>query len=251
VSYLVLGGAVVLALALIYRVLKAAHARPDIHTRHSHGPVEQIVLGAVTKFLRASLRLGVHFGPMMMLTVAGRKSGLPRTNPVDLWDGRGHRYLVATHTATAAWVRNLRSAGVGVLWRGRERWTFTATELPLTEGGAVIRDVLVPRMRRPLAGFVLRQTVRVPPEPTPTDYLDIARDHPVFEVTLTKENSVNTRPRTIPAILIGAGLLILLAHLTLGLGNVLSTSQWVSGAALGLLVAGAGNHVRIFGRRRE
>jgi Flp pilus assembly protein protease CpaA len=60
---------------------------------------------------------------------------------------------------------------------------------------------------------------------------------------------VNIRSRRVPALLIVAGLLVTLAHLTLGLSDVLSTSQSLSGAALGLLVAGIGNHVRIFSRR--
>jgi deazaflavin-dependent oxidoreductase (nitroreductase family) len=187
---LILGGAVilgVLTLTLVYFVLKAAHSRPGAGARHSRGPVERIVLGGVTTFLRALLRLGVQFGPMMMLTIRGRTSGLPRTNPVDLWEGSGRRYLVATHMDTAAWVRNLRVAGEGVLWLGRKRWTFTAIELPPAEGGAVIKDVLVPRMRRPLAGFVLRQTVQVRPGAGPADFAEIARSHPVFEVNLTPQ----------------------------------------------------------------
>ena len=272
--YLILGGAVVvgvLTLMLISIVLKAAHSRPGGSAGHPHGPVERIVLGAVTKFLRASLRLGVQYGPMMMLTIRGRKSGLPRTNPVDLWEGGGRRYLVATHSGTAAWVRNLRAAGEGVLWLGRKRWTFTAIELPPVEGGAVIQDVLVPRRRRPVAGFVLRQTVPMPPSAAAADFTEIARSHPVFEVTLTHQptsrqpvhgaitpdapttsegDPVNIRSRRVPALIIATGLLVTLAHLTLGLSDVLSTSQWLSGAALGLLVAGIGNHARIFGRRQ-
>jgi deazaflavin-dependent oxidoreductase (nitroreductase family) len=271
---LIVGGAMVLgvlSLMLIYLVLKAAHSRPDADARHSHSLVERIVLGAVTKFLRGSLRLGVQFGPMMMLTIRGRTSGLPRTNPVDLWEGDGHRYLVATHSDTAAWVRNLRAAGQGVLWLGRRRWTFAAIELPPADGGAVIKDVLVPHMRRPLAGFVLRQTVQVPPRAAPADFAEIARSHPVFEVTLTNQPTarqpargaitpearttsngepVYIRSRRVPTLLIVAGLLVTLAHLTLGLSDVLSTSQWLSGVALGLLVAGIGNHARIFGRRQ-
>lgn len=50
-------------------------------------------------------------------------------------------------------------------------------------------------------------------------------------------------------ILIVVGLLVAAVHLTLGLGGVLGTASWVSGVGIGLLVAGVGNHIRIFSRR--
>jgi deazaflavin-dependent oxidoreductase (nitroreductase family) len=180
-------------LVLVYRVLKAAHTRPHGGAGHSHGaeghpvrPADRMVLRLVTKSLVTSLRLGIQFGPMMMLTLPGRKSGIPRTNPVDLWVGDGRRFLVATHTENAAWVHNLRAAGEGVLWLGRKRWAFTAVELSLDEAAQVIKNVLGPRMQRPIAGFVLRQTVGVPPNSTSEECLAAARVHPVFEVELTR-----------------------------------------------------------------
>jgi hypothetical protein len=62
---------------------------------------------------------------------------------------------------------------------------------------------------------------------------------------------MNVRPRTrkVPIIVIVAGLLLALVHLVLGISGIMTTFQWVSGVVLGLLVAGAGNHIRIFGRR--
>jgi deazaflavin-dependent oxidoreductase (nitroreductase family) len=120
-----------------------------------------------------------------MLTVPGRTSGLPRTNPVDLWTGDGRSFLVATHTEQAAWVRNLRAARGGTLWLGRRRWSFTAIELPREDAAAVLKNVLGPRMRRPIAGFVLRRTVAVPPDAPMGAFVEAAKTHPVFEVTLT------------------------------------------------------------------
>jgi hypothetical protein len=51
-----------------------------------------------------------------------------------------------------------------------------------------------------------------------------------------------------PVLAIGVGVLIATAHLTLGLFGVLTSGQWISGVAIGLVVAGIGNHIRIFGR---
>jgi hypothetical protein len=36
-------------------------------------------------------------GPMVLLTVSGRKSGKPRTTPVDLFERNGRSFLVSTH----------------------------------------------------------------------------------------------------------------------------------------------------------
>jgi deazaflavin-dependent oxidoreductase (nitroreductase family) len=173
--------AVLVAAALLLTaaaVLKAAH-----RTGHAHGRFERTVLRVITVLIRGGLRLGIRLGPMAMLTVPGRTSGIPRTNPVDLWADGERRYLVATHDDRAAWVRNLRAAGHGTVWWGRTRWTFTAAELPQPQAGEVIHRVLAPRMRRPVAGFVLRQTIATPPDAPLADFVTAAATHPVFELT--------------------------------------------------------------------
>jgi hypothetical protein len=60
---------------------------------------------------------------------------------------------------------------------------------------------------------------------------------------------VTTRSRKLPASLIVAGLLVALVHLTLAVTGAMTTAQWISGIAIGLLIAGVGNHIRLFGRR--
>jgi deazaflavin-dependent oxidoreductase (nitroreductase family) len=190
--------AAVVVLAVVYRVLKAAHSRPpgtasppsaDAAHQHSgaahqHSGLERVVLRAVTKTIRLMLRMGVRLGPMMMLTVRGRKTGVPRTNPVDLFGRDGRHWLVATHDAEANWVRNLRAAGEGTLARGRRRYTFTSAELPQIEAGTVLKEVLGPRLARPFAGFVLRQTLGVPPHAPLPEFIAAAERHPVFELAV-------------------------------------------------------------------
>ena len=198
-------------LAVVYRVLKAAHTRPSppgprhardegpgghVHAAdpHQRSRVESAVLTMVTRLIRLVIRRGVHLGPMMMLTVRGRKTGVARTNPVDVFERDGRRWLVATHDAGANWVRNLRAAGEGTLARGRNSFSFTATELPQDEAGSVLRDVLGPRLARPLAGFVLRQTLGVPPGAAPGEFERAAIDHPVFHITATPDSRAHQDP---------------------------------------------------------
>ncbi len=73
------------------------------------------------------LRIGVRmtiFGPMMLLTVRGRKTGKPRTIPVDLHEHNGRRFLIATHGA-GNWVHHLRAAGEGILSLGWSQQAFS------------------------------------------------------------------------------------------------------------------------------
>ena len=56
------------------------------------------------------LRAGVKPGNMALLTVRGRKSGLPRTTPVSVIEREGQRWLIAAF-GEVDWVRNLRAAG--------------------------------------------------------------------------------------------------------------------------------------------
>ena len=244
---------------LLYVVLKAAHARPGAADGRSHGALDRAVLTVLTRAIRAALRVGVRLGPMVMLTVPGRTTGLPRSNPVDLWRHGRHDYLVATHDDTAAWVRNLRAAGDGSLRLGRRQWQFTAVELPQQEAGEILKTVLAPRMRRPVAGLVLRQTLAVPPDAPAADFVAAAAQHPVFQLTVTSGpdrpapgpdadgHLVNKPARRLPAALILLGIAVAVAHVSLGLAHVLDTAGWISGVILGLLMAGTGNHLRIFG----
>src|SRR6266516_5187875 len=207
--YLIIGivaaGAVIVAaalLALAVRALKAAHTRPPAgaaaaaaapHTQeHGHGGsgLQRTVLSIVGRTIPRLLRLGVCMGPMMLLTVRGRSTGLPRTNPVDLFERDGRHWLVATHEANASWVRNLRAAGEGTLARGRRRYGFTAVELSQRAAGTVLKEVLRPWLPRPAAGFVLRQTLGVPPGGSLDEFTSAAASHPVFELTIRRDGAL-------------------------------------------------------------
>ncbi|WP_410563560.1 nitroreductase family deazaflavin-dependent oxidoreductase [Amycolatopsis sp. cmx-4-61] len=85
--------------------------------------------------------LGVSVWGSRVLTVVGRKSGEPRSVPVNLLTVDGVRYLVAPRGETQ-WVRNLRAAGQGTLRVGRRVETFTFRELGHDEKPGILRAYL-------------------------------------------------------------------------------------------------------------
>jgi deazaflavin-dependent oxidoreductase (nitroreductase family) len=86
-------------------------------------------------------RHGVSLMGSRVLSVRGRKTGEPRSVPVNLLTVDGQRYLVAPRGETQ-WVRNLRVAGEGQLRVGRRVETFHALELSDGEKPPVLRAYL-------------------------------------------------------------------------------------------------------------
>ncbi len=80
------------------------------------------MVNAGNKIVVGLQRLGVAFGPMQLLTVPGRRTGVPRTFPIAVLPIDGHRYIVQAYPK-AAWVANVRAAGEVTLTRvaGRPR----------------------------------------------------------------------------------------------------------------------------------
>ena len=86
-------------------------------------------------------RLGVAFGPMQLLTVPGRRTGVPRTFPIAVNPIDGHHYIVQAYPK-AAWVANVRAAGEVTLTRGRRSSVARLTELPVEERRPVLRRLV-------------------------------------------------------------------------------------------------------------
>lgn len=89
------------------------------------------------------LKLGVPMGPDVLLTVRGRKSGVPRTTPVTICEFGGRRGFISPFGETN-WVRNLRAAGVATIQIGRKSEQVRAVELGQVEAARFMREVLVP-----------------------------------------------------------------------------------------------------------
>ncbi|MQY22717.1 PNPOx family protein [Nocardia macrotermitis] len=98
-------------------------------------------------------RIGIAFGPMHLLTVPGRRSGLERTAPVNVVPIAGQRYLIQVYPR-AGWVANVRSAETATLSRGRRSSTVRLVELSVQERRPLLHDHVLNSPKRVAALFV-------------------------------------------------------------------------------------------------
>ena len=101
------------------------------HARSSRVPSWVPFFNPIARLLLAA---GVPMGPDVLITVRGRKSGLPRTTPVTICENSGRRGLISPF-GEVNWVRNLRAAGRATITVGRLKEEMTAVELGPTEAG--------------------------------------------------------------------------------------------------------------------
>jgi deazaflavin-dependent oxidoreductase (nitroreductase family) len=85
-------------------------------------------------------RLGIVFGPMRVLTVTGRKSGVPRATPVAVQDLGGNEYVWQAFP-NAAWVANVRAADTVDLGHGRRHRTVRFVDVPVSERRQLLLDL--------------------------------------------------------------------------------------------------------------
>ncbi|MEU4249798.1 nitroreductase family deazaflavin-dependent oxidoreductase [Amycolatopsis sp. NPDC026612] len=121
-------------------------------------------------------KLGVSVLGSRVLTVVGRKSGEPRSVPVNLLTIDGVEYLVAPRGETQ-WVRNLRAAGQGTLRVGRRVETFTFRELAHDEKPGILR-VYLKRWKFEVGVFF----DGVDAKASDAKLSEIAPGYPVFEI---------------------------------------------------------------------
>jgi deazaflavin-dependent oxidoreductase (nitroreductase family) len=112
-------------------------------------------VGLFNPIARRILRAGPLLGPNALITVRGRKSGVPRTTPIALVEIDRKRWVIGTFGDTN-WVRNLRAAHEATLTVGRNREHVVADELDVEDRTRFFRDVLAPYVRRlPIGTLVL------------------------------------------------------------------------------------------------
>jgi deazaflavin-dependent oxidoreductase (nitroreductase family) len=136
---------------------------------------------AVVRWLTAR---GISLYGSRVLVVRGRKSGEPRSNPVNLLELDGERYLVAPRGNTQ-WVRNVRAAGRAELHLGRRAEPVLLTEVPVEDRLPVLR-VYLERWGWEVGRFVEGLTKGS----TDAEVMVVAPGMPVFRVT--------TAPATTP-----------------------------------------------------
>ena len=99
------------------------------------------LVNAVNYVIIGLQRVGLTFGPMQLLTVAGRRTGQPRTFAIAVVPVAGEHYIVQAFPK-AAWVANARAADRVTLTRGRRSRPARLVELPVEARGAVLRQLV-------------------------------------------------------------------------------------------------------------
>lgn len=129
--------------------------------------------------IRRLVRMGVSVWGARELRIVGRRSGLVRSNVVNLLEVDGARYLVAPR-GTTQWVRNLRAAGQGQLRVGRRSEDVTASEV----ADDAIRVAVLRAYLDRWAWEVGRFFDGVDASSSDEALAEIAPDHPIFVVSV-------------------------------------------------------------------
>ena len=134
-------------------------------------------LRAGNRVVTVMLRAGLPVGSMALLTVKGRKSGVPRTTPVAITPLDGGWRLVAAY-GVVDWVKNLRVAGTALIERGRGKFEVNAIELSPEGAAPLLQQSLreVGPITRSAVGKYFDTAVEAPIE----EWVLEAERHPVF-----------------------------------------------------------------------
>lgn len=134
-----------------------------------------------TALLKALLRARVPMGPLVLLSVRGRKSGKVYTTPVALVDQGHERWLVAAF-GEVNWVRNLRAAGVAHLTRGWQSEPIDVVELGRSEAAPILQRFLQAYYLVPF----IPPSFSVTPHFPLADFEREATHHPVFGIVRSR-----------------------------------------------------------------
>lgn len=146
--------------------MTAHYKKPGWFTKH-----------VFNRLVAVSTRLGISVWGSRVLRVPGRKTGEPRTTPVNLLTLNDTEYLVAPRGETQ-WVRNLRAAdGNGELLLGKRVQAFHATEIADDAKPDILRAYLK-RWKAEVGVFFDGVSADSPA----ADVERIAPKHPVFEI---------------------------------------------------------------------
>ena len=119
-------------------------------------------------------------GPMALLTVPGRNTGVPRSTPVALNPVDDGWHLVAAY-GRVDWVKNLERSGRATVTRRGRRIQVTASPLPNDEASRVLKESMTasgPMLRRMLSPYFDADVH----DPLTVWHSEVA-NHPVFLLT--------------------------------------------------------------------
>ena len=130
------------------------------------------------RILKALLVAGIPLGFNRLVTIRGRKSGLPRTTPLAVIQV-GNRRWVWAPWGDVQWVRNLRTAGRATTEFHGRKDEVQATELDPEERVGFFRDVLGPLARSIPFGYWF---IRLVDGVDLNDPIEAAEGRAVFEL---------------------------------------------------------------------
>ncbi|MBU3064536.1 nitroreductase family deazaflavin-dependent oxidoreductase [Nocardia sp. NEAU-G5] len=123
-------------------------------------------------------RVGIAFGPMQLLTLAGRRTGKLRTFAIAVVPVAGQHYIVQAFPK-AAWVANARAADQVTLTRGRRSRLARLVELPVEARRPVLRQLVT---ESPASVGKRYADNGLSPSPSPDDVAASAERIAVFRV---------------------------------------------------------------------
>src|ERR1700738_267116 len=140
----------------------------------TRSPVMQLANAVVTGLVKLGFRPGAN----AILTVPGRKTGLPRSTPITVVEHQGRRYVQSPY-GEVDWVRNLRAAGRASLQSGRRVETITVRELNAEEKVPILQVALrrAPKVVQRMSGVTLDSPIE--------DFVKAAQRPPMFVVEET------------------------------------------------------------------
>lgn len=109
------------------------------------------VVNGVAKFMVG--KLGLDLKGAMVLTVRGRKSGEPRSLPVNVLDLNDTQYLMSPH-GDSNWVKNVRAEGQLQLHRGKRRASYLASEITDRDEKLAVMRAYLDRWSWQVKGFM-------------------------------------------------------------------------------------------------
>jgi deazaflavin-dependent oxidoreductase (nitroreductase family) len=131
-----------------------------------------------SRILKSLITAGIPLGFNRLVTIRGRKSGLPRTAALAVLQIDGRRWVWAPW-GDVQWVQNLRASGSATIAERHSHTEVRAIELDPTQRIAFFRDVIGPFARSIPFGYLF---IRIVDGVDLRDPVAAADGHPVFEL---------------------------------------------------------------------